>query len=412
MYANRNRGDPVLNHLANFIFWTLAIAILLHIEGLHPKIEGSHTYIPIFILSVLLICIVNVRITQGLGIPGLVFLATIILYVIISYIVAVSWNIQVPTQIYRIWGVTILFLVIFMASALGSYVTMEARGIETTFLWVLRLFTVTSAVIAFSPILIGWGLPLVKYHSFRHSAPYLDPNNAGIVSCLTVTMAIVFIRLSKHKLLAYIALSTGFIATALTGSRTAVIVSFAVFIFFLLFAKRRTWLFLFSLVSSGLLIGFSEEIIAFIHDHSSRIITGTLEIGTHGLERGRLWEIGIQQAIQSPVFGSGLGTGVDDGMRLGVHNLYLSLFIEAGFIPVLLYIIYLFSILRLFLSAPTSLARDVIVGWVIVLMLFSVTFHHLFTLKVLAFVIGLSCATSQLLYAQTPPVRKPAPSPG
>lgn len=443
-YANRNRGDPILNHIANFIFWTLAIAILLHIEGFHPKIESPHTYIPASILSLLLISIVNVRIAQSLGTSGIVFLATIIIYLIISYIVATFQGIEVSAQMYRTSGIKICFMVIFIASALGGYIVMETQGIETTFLWILRIFTVTSAVIAFSPVLIGWGLPLVEDSSFRHSAPFAGPNEAGAVGCLTVTMAIVFIRLSKHKLLAYIALFTGLIATVLTGSRSALITSSAIFIFFLLFTKRRTPLFLLLLIPLVPLIFFQEQVIGYLSNyigvHIHRFIAATLiETGLvapwqysllgGGIESNQgsrliLWEIGLQQALQSPVFGNGLGQGhnlenapftspgAGSSVRYGVHNLYLLLFIEAGFIPVLLYLIYLFSILCLFLSVPTSLARDIIVGWAIVLMLISVTSHHLFILKELAFIIGLSCATSQLLNAQAPPVRQPALSPG
>ena len=440
-YANRNRGDPILNHIANFVFWTLAIAILLHIEGFHPKIESPHTYISASILSLLLIGIVNVRIAQGLGTSGIVFLATIILYLIISYIVAIFQGIEVSAEIYRSSGIKICFMVIFIASALGGYVAMETQGIETTFLWVLRIFTVTSAVIACSPILTRWGFPLVQEYGFRHSSPFTGPNEAGNVGCLTVTMAIVFIRLSKHKLLAYIALFTGLIATVLTGSRTALITLSVVFVFFLLFAKRRTPLFLLLLIPLVSLIGFQEQVIGYLFsylgDHVERFIAATLiETGLispylvgAGIESKQgsrliLWEIGMQQALQSPVFGNGLGQGHNlenapftspgggSSVRFGVHNLYLLLFIEAGFIPVLLYLIYLFSILCLFFSVPTSLARDIIVGWAIVLMLISVTSHHLFVLKELAFIIGLSCATSQLLNAQAPPARKPAPSPG
>ena len=85
--------------------------------------------------------------------------------------------------------------------------------------------------------------------------------------------------------------------------------------------------------------------------------------------------------------------------RLGVHNIYLLLIVEAGIIPILLYLLYLFSIFRLFLSVPVSPAKDTVIGWTIVLILAGIAFHHLFTLKVLAFVIGLSCATGQFLNA-------------
>ena len=91
----------------------------------------------------------------------------------------------------------------------------------------------------------------------------------------------------------------------------------------------------------------------------------------------------------------------------GVHNLYLMLFGEAGIIPPALYLLALFFLMRLLWTVPKSLGRDVVVGWVLVMALFSLAFHHLLTMGAYNFAIGLTCATATFLaHKQTAPTEE------
>lgn len=413
---NRYQQDPVFKQIGNLVFWALAVIVVLHIEGFPDENGKRIIYALTSVLSILLICIVRVRIAHGLGTAGIVFAASIMSYLIIGLIVAIYQGIELSVSDYKNAGATIFFLLIFVASALGGFVTIRTYGVETTFSWILRIFIVICAVIITSPILISFGLPLVQHHGPRHSGPYIDPNNAGIVGCLTVTMAITFLRFSKYRISAYLALYTGLIAILFTGSKTAIIASFSVVSFFLLFRNRRINIFFPLLSLVVLFIIYSGEIVTLLSwqhlDRLSAILTlvyGNIGNPDHLLTgRELLWNLAIEQAMESPIFGHGFSQGIylEEGSpyvgtnkRLGVHNIYLLLIVEAGIIPILLYLLYLFSIFRLFLSVPVSPAKDTVIGWTIVLILAGITFHHLFTLKVLAFVIGLSCATGQFLNA-------------
>ena len=109
----------------------------------------------------------------------------------------------------------------------------------------------------------------------------------------------------------------------------------------------------------------------------------TCDFGVGGLARRMiLWELGAEKALASPLVGNGLyqlhfmeGAPIGHhGNPTGVHNVYLMLVGEAGIIPLVLYLLALFFLARLLWAAPKSLGRDLVVGWVVVLAMFGLTF--------------------------------------
>ncbi len=77
--------------------------------------------------------------------------------------------------------------------------------------------------------------------------------------------------------------------------------------------------------------------------------------------------------------------------------MYLMLAGEAGMIPLALYLLALFFLMRLLWTVPKSLGRDSVVGWVIVMGLYGLPFHHLLTMGAYNFIIGSACATAAFL---------------
>ena len=114
-----------------------------------------------------------------------------------------------------------------------------------------------------------------------------------------------------------------------------------------------------------------------------------------GLAKG-----GLDLFLESPFIGNGIYKlhylSADTinylGEMEGVHNVYLMLAGEAGLVPLLLYLLFLYSLARLLWIAPKSPARDVIVFWIAVIACFSMVFQHLLTLGANMFLIGLCCA--------------------
>ena len=118
-----------------------------------------------------------------------------------------------------------------------------------------------------------------------------------------------------------------------------------------------------------------------------------------------LWELGAEKVLDSPIVGHGLyqfhymeGAPIgNQGVQTGVHNLYLMLIGEAGILPLALYLLALFFMVRLLWTVPKSLGRDLVVVWVIVMALFGLAFHHLLTMGAYNFVMGLACAIAAFL---------------
>ena len=138
----------------------------------------------------------------------------------------------------------------------------------------------------------------------------------------------------------------------------------------------------------------------------------TVEAFLGKAERRLLWEMGVNKVLESPITGHGLfqlhhmeGAPLGHHRRPnGVHNVYLMLAGEAGIIPLAIYLLSLFLLMRLLWTAPKSLGRDVVAGGAFVMSLYGLPFHHLLTMGAYNFVIGLACATAAfLIQRQTDP---------
>ena len=118
-----------------------------------------------------------------------------------------------------------------------------------------------------------------------------------------------------------------------------------------------------------------------------------------------LWRMGFNKVLESPIAGRGLfqfhhmeGAPIgQDGKPAGVHNMYMMLSGEAGVIPLALYLLALFFLMRLFWTVPKSLGRDMVVGWVVVIALYGLPYHYLLTTVSANFIFGLACTTAAFL---------------
>ena len=134
----------------------------------------------------------------------------------------------------------------------------------------------------------------------------------------------------------------------------------------------------------------------FRHDVPDSLICSAL-----GQDKGLLWRLGLEKAMERPVLGHGLGAlkymdGAPighHGRPTGPHNLYLILLGEAGIVPLLLFVSAIVLLLHAQWSAPKSIARDVTVAWVVVIALYCMAIGHLLDVGAFMFLAGLSVAT-------------------
>lgn len=410
----RRPGSPLDPFIAA-AFWTLAVVVLLNPRGLFPP--GVNTGMLVFaglrvLCCLLLVGLVHVRLPQALGTPGAWILGAMTSYLVIGYFVSVATGADVLVHLYgfglyEYLGDTAISLVLLLSSALGAYAILERVGMQAFLRSVLMILTASSTVVVFTPVLRSMGvlLPsqtLSHLDPIRFSGAFWDPNTAGYIGCMTAVLALAFLGNVRRPVLAYLALTAGSFAVVLSWSKTAIICLGVTLTVFLLLSGRggrgRILLWMGAMVLAGsifiprvLVPTFSILEVLSLPRLSEivDVVTGERIDDMTLSYRPYLWKVALRQALESPIVGQGLGRLYlldesfffgSQGVIAGAHNTYLLLLGEAGIVPLSLYLLYLFSLLRLRWTLPKSLARDAIVGWTIVVVLQGMAFHQLFQL--------------------------------
>ena len=441
----RRPGSPLDPFIAA-AFWTLAAIILINLRGIFaPEDNRALLFAVLRVLCcLLLIGLVHVRLPQALGKPGAWLLGSMASYLMIGFFVSVTTGAEILVELYGFnlymyVKHTAISLVLVISAALGGYAILERVGMQAFLRSVLLVLTASSTVITLTPALRGMGvlLPWQIPHltdSVRLSGAFWDPNSAGFIGCMTAALALAFLGNVRRPVLAYLALTAGSLAAVGSLSKTAIISLGVVLAFFLLLNGRGgrgpilLWAGALTLIG-GIYIqkanldivlrleggAFTERgaftvldrLVHFSALHRigeivNLVTLRDLDESTTSL-RVTLWKLGLRQSLESPIVGHGLGRfhlmdhapfSESQGVPSSVHNVYLLLLGEAGIVPLSLYLLYLFSLLRLRWAVPKSLARDAIVGWTILVVLQGMAFHQLFELGMYGFLGGVTCAVA------------------
>lgn len=179
----------------------------------------------------------------------------------------------------------------------------------------------------------------------RSAGLYMNPNGAAIS---LVTGMIVTLLVVPEKWREVFVLSVG-VAVVTTLSRAGMLVWFVAAISSIYFLKLSAWRFAAGLLVSTLLVGWIVWFIgASLTDLTSidqHVIERIEFFGTFATqdvsmqERMLLLEAGWHAFLQHPILGWGLGGAEDQaatalGRETGMHNMYLSLLVEHGFIGI------------------------------------------------------------------------------
>lgn len=181
----------------------------------------------------------------------------------------------------------------------------------------------------------------------RYSGFYLNPNVAAVI-CL-VGCALTIANENRWKILTIVFTIFGF----LTLSR-AFIISWLLLIFIHLYHHRKGLLNIAFLLIMSLFIlnTFSEKLnldadrFRFLID----LFSGTVDtkvLTTHG--RADTWSIFYNSILDAPIVGNGFYTfteNINAQSYVGVHNTLLLIFGESGFLPFLLMLYLLFSLIK------------------------------------------------------------------
>ena len=396
------------------LFWLLAVIVLLNLNNATHMFTGSPSvFKPVLVLcSLLLILIGLLKVPPGraLGVPGALIIAALGSYLIIASTVSLAtgfgpgWNAWEHFEDYA------SSIILILAAALGGYSVMRIMGSEPLLKVVLVLLTVDCITIIATPFLSEYYV-ISGLSPYRFLGNFKNPNVAGLIGCLTAVLALSFLQVRRHRWFAYLALTLAVGATVGTFSRAAfLILIFVLMVFFLFNHRGRAsvvkWLSL--VIPTGVIFLMIVDLDFFVLEQRWQRLSeiATLlpgyEVSDSSLsERQELLVLALDETAKSPLFGNGLGTihSLENapyssrGIPQGAHNQYLILVGEAGIIPLVLFLLFLGSLLRLCLTASRSVARDAVVGWAIVIGMACMASHNILAMRTVDFLIGLSCAT-------------------
>ena len=437
------QSESAWARVVTLAFWVLAVMVLVNMHWLH--FWGMPLVRPVGYAVILVCCMIltgfNARLWKMLGTPGAWTAAGVASYLLIG-VAGAGWQEDMGRDILR----QVFFFGVLLASALGGRAIIERTGVEALLKGVFAILTASCCVVLVTPLLREVGvLPFYRI-ALRLTGGFTDPNDAGFVGCMTVTLAMAFFCRDDNgepRKLTGLGMFAGYAAVMGSQSRTAALTLLAVLLYFILtngFVRRHTWFrWLFVPVAVFLAVQAvpilstfrsaapaspesSETVMQMRGDKPDVAESSETVMQMRGdkpdvaelsetvmqmrgdkpdvdVDRLSLWRMGFDMFLTSPIVGNGVGSLIFmdgaplnvEGRPMGVHNLYLLLLGEAGVIPFAAYCLFLVSLARFHWSAST-LTRDAVVGWVIVMALFSVSFHHLLTMGAFVFHAGLSCA--------------------
>ncbi len=406
------RLDSLLGPYITFAFWVFAAIVLLNVRGLNlPAPVEQLIQEEILACCLILMGLSKAHLRQALGTAGVLFLAAIASYLFISFAVSVATGAELLPKADFYLRTYTLFGVFTLATVLGGRAVLERIGMERLSNGVLIILVVSCTVILASPVLDDISALSPSRWSGRIAGTFNTPNDTGFVACLAAALALSFMGIGRRRGLAYLGATMGSTAVIASGSRTSLITLVVLLVYFLMLNGRgergriARWMVVFSVLTSvGVAIYWSmnrewsllqihqlEEIAKFIAHLEGK------EGYQDFIERQYLLKMSSEKILESPIVGNGIGQLHQlyrpPGSRwLSAHNQYLLLAGEAGFIPLTLYVLSLFLLLRSRWVMPKSLTRDVVVSWAIVIALAGLAHDTWFKEPFYAFAIGLACA--------------------
>ena len=406
----------MLDRIIGLTFWVVAVICMVDFNDVVRMWFGVERALSVPLLLccfVMLTGLLRVRLMDALGWPGILILGSLLTYSGLGIVVAVASGTELQDD--STWYLVrhLSSVVLIAATAVGGSVLLRSAG----HVRVLRGFMLIAAgscvLMMASPRLLDIFQNPPEDGTYRYFGAFSDPNMAAMVACFGLVSALSFIRAGRYHVLAYGTLLLSVAALVGTFSRTALVVLVVLLVGAIMASRGRER----TRIAGGL------AVIAVIAAMSGpNLGLGALE--TRQLQRweslveileltsvddvslaGRLtlWSLALEQTLEAPLFGNGIGRlhhldnawYNDEGVLLGAHNQYLILAGEAGFLPLLLYLLYLGWTVRAgFRQIGDAPILGAVSGWTVVVALFGLAFHGILTLKASTFIVGLSCAAA------------------
>ena len=243
----------------------------------------------------------------------------------------------------------------------------------------------------------------------RISGFFLNPNEAGLSSVFFLNF--ILYRPYKKRIFNFIAIALALVNIAITLSKTCLILLFASLILFFLLTHK--WMpFVFMILSVPLLLLSLQSFVNTFEEsdfelpladdairrlHSMHVLLGGKIDDNATSYRISMWSRSVPVIVDHFPHGTGLGTFYhieapfyQKGIWQGIHNMYLMIVGEAGFVVFALFIVCYGHLFALALSSKDKLPFGILLN----ALLFFVTSHNGFTIRFL--VVLLAIATGLL----------------
>lgn len=402
-------------------FWFLASMVLVNIDHLLNLTTGTGKVadLGLAICCLFLCLVVRIPLRRAVGLPGFLIVGVLISYLFIglgtAFVIDFPWYAKDPLFTLRIG----LAALIVIATALGASVTLRQIGVERLLKGILAVLTVSCILILVTPLLRDHlyapppHLRDVRWiSSHRFAGFFVDPNAAGTVCCYTVALALSSFVSGTHRTFSVMALVLGTTAGLLTFSRLSVLTLVIIFMFFLCFSvlshcRKGTsvamWLIII-ILGTAVFAAVRLEALPVKQKQAFRIIAlkRLFDPSRESFEmRPRvLWPLALSRIAESPLFGHGIlrfhylkgAPRCRLGTLCGAHNSYLTLWGEAGVIPLVLFLLFIGSVLWVSFTLPESVTSILVISWVAIFALACATNDTVLYSPWHAFIVGSSCA--------------------
>ena len=413
--ADMQEPEPsAADRLVEWAFWTLGALCVLNPNGLAAMATGVERAFSPVILTCCIAALggfARMRPREALGGPGLLILGTLVSYLGIGSVLSLTSGPAADPDVLGLFRQHLNSVLVILAAAVGGRVLWRRVGSERALWGTAVLLTGSCAVILASPLFVELLRRPPPDAMLRYFGSFADPNEAGMVAAFTVSVALVLLRRERSRLFAYAALLVALAALVATFSRTALfsLAGIVVVTWWHARGPERKRIVTATTVILAVAIGLlSPGAQTMLDERRAERLNSVTEIlaapvvGDLDMEdRSVLWRMGLEEAMESPWLGSGLGTQHRlegawfnaQGDLLGVHNQYLILLGEAGVLPALLFVAFLVATLRAGARANGAhWTLAAVSGWALVVAVFSISFHTVLTQRACNFILGLSCA--------------------
>lgn len=387
----------------NFVFfWLVVLMLLVNLARTINVISGGVSGVTRLILLALLVLAATSRTSpvRAIGRPGIFFMAAIVLHVVIGTTVAVYHDEHFRSVWYQSHEVAGLLIVAAVAS--GVHDVASRIGIERLLTGVLAILTFASSSMLMNAVVLyivqGGGF-LVQY---RSTGVYSDPNQGALFACLTVALGNVMLILKRRQALAIVAMAVGVLAVVVTASRTGLAILGVVSLVNIAYGyKIRGPAFAVSAILVAITVFGAVALSAGVADDSSTVLSRLL--GWSADTRRLVWSHGLSKILEAPLWGHGINSFYlmtdffttrclwGGGPYCGVHNQYLLLIGEAGVLPLLYWLLFIYAAFKKCSWMPDTLAKAVGGIWILAYAVFGLSVHTLLVEIHYFFPVGFAC---------------------